>query len=53
MLSLREIDNVLQTYELSDILELNELTEADLLLFVVEQGFLKLPNPEPLDFEND
>jgi hypothetical protein len=42
------IENILQTYTFEEILELNELTEADAVLFLVEQQFISLPNPKPL-----
>jgi hypothetical protein len=42
------VDAVLQTYELSEIFELNELTEEEVLLFCVEQGLVVLPRPRPL-----
>jgi hypothetical protein len=45
---IREIENVLQTYSLQDIFEWNEVTEEDALLFLVEEGFVKLPDPEPV-----
>jgi hypothetical protein len=51
--SIREVENTLQVYDLSEIIEKNDLTEADVLLFLVEQGFLELPDPEPLDFSDD
>jgi hypothetical protein len=42
---------ILETYSLSEILELNDLTEEDLLEFLVEEGMIKLPDIKPLDFE--
>ena len=45
------IEHILDTYELSEIFELNEVTETDVLLFLVEQNYIKLPNPRPLDLE--
>lgn len=44
-----EIEKVLQTYSLDDILELNELTDTDVLYFLVEEEFVTLPNPKPAD----
>jgi hypothetical protein len=49
ILTLSNIEVVLQTYSLEEILELNEWTEADVLLFLVEQDFVTLPNPRPAD----
>lgn len=45
---LQEVESILQTYSLEEILELNELTESDILHFLVEQGFIHLPDPRPL-----
>lgn len=44
-----DVELSLQTYELSEIFELNDLTEEDVLDFLVEQKFLKLPDYLPLD----
>jgi hypothetical protein len=46
-----DIEHLLEAYSLSEIFEMNELTDADVLLFLSEQGVIKLPNPRPLDFE--
>jgi hypothetical protein len=43
--------SILETYSLSDILELNDMTEEDLLEYLVEEGIIKLPEIKPLDFE--
>ncbi len=43
-----EIENILQTYSLEEILELNDLTEADALYFLEKQEFVTLPTPKPL-----
>lgn len=43
------IERMLETYSLDDILELNELTEADILLILYEGGHIELPNPQPVD----
>lgn len=51
MVELTHIEKVLCTYSLEDILELNELTEADVLYFLVEEEFVTLPKPAPLDFD--
>lgn len=51
MTDIREVENVLQTYTLEEIFDHNELTEEDVLLFLVEQEFLTLPDPKPLDLE--
>jgi hypothetical protein len=43
-----EIENVLDTYTLEDILELNDLTEVDVLYFLVEEEFVDLPDHRPI-----
>ncbi len=47
-----EVDSCLQTYTLEEIFELNDLTEEEVLLFLVEANYIKLPNPKPLDFDD-
>lgn len=42
---------ILECYSLEEILELNDKTQEELLLFLVEERFVKLPKPLPLDFE--
>lgn len=42
---------ILETYSLQELLELNDLTEEEALDYLVTQGFLKLPEITPLDFE--
>lgn len=49
--SLRELENVLQTYDLYEIFELNDLTELDVLDFLVRSKFVTLPEPKPVDIE--
>lgn len=45
---IEQIENILQTYSLEEIFELNDLTEEDVLFFLVKEEFLTLPEPEPL-----
>jgi len=42
---------ILETYSLEEIFELNDTTEEEVLDFLVTQGFLKLPEVTPLEFE--
>lgn len=44
-------ETLLEAYSLVEILELNDRTEEEALDFLVTQGFLKLPDIRPLDFE--
>ena len=48
MITIKGIEDALQAYTLEEILELNELTEEDVLYFLVEQDFITLPSPRPL-----
>lgn len=43
---------ILDVYSIEDILELNDLTTEDLLIYLVEEGFLSLPNVKPLEFDD-
>lgn len=44
---------VLQTYTLSEILEWNDVSEDEALEYMVDKGFIKLPDPKPIDILND
>lgn len=44
-----DLERILDTYSLEEIFELNDLTEVDVVLFLVEQKFLELPEPLPVD----
>jgi len=43
---------ILQTYSLSEIIEINDTTDEDVLEFLVEQGILELPEIMPLEFND-
>lgn len=43
-----EYENVLEVYSLEEILEINGITEEEVLEFLVEQEFVNLPDPKPL-----
>lgn len=43
-----EANELLQTYRLEDILELNDITPEETLCFLVDQEFIKLPEILPL-----
>lgn len=44
---------VLQTYTLPEILEWNDVSEDEALEYMVDKGFIKLPDPKPIDILND
>ena len=41
---------ILETYSLEELFELNDVTEEEALEFLVTQGFLELPEVQPLEF---
>ena len=47
-MNLEKIENYLETYSFEEVIEANDLSEAEVLLFLVEEEFLFLPEPEPL-----
>lgn len=49
--TLEEAEHLLETYSFEYLLDLNDLTEADALLFLLEEGFIEPPEIKPLDFE--
>ena len=51
--SIKDIENILETYDLEEIFELNDLTEADVLYFLVTEQFIHLPDPLPVDYDKD
>jgi hypothetical protein len=51
--STSRLSKVLQTYTLEEILEFNDLTEEEVLFFLVEEDFIQLPDPKPVDFYYD
>jgi len=42
---------ILQTYTLSELLELNDLTEEEVLEYLVQHGQVRLPELRPLEFD--
>lgn len=52
MVTLNQIEKVLKTYSLEEIIELNNLTEDDVLYFLIEQNFVSLPSPMPVDLDD-
>lgn len=47
------MERVLDTYTLDEIIEENELTEEEVLAFLLEERFLKLPRILPTDVLTD
>lgn len=47
------LEEVLQTYSLEEIIELNDRTEAEVLHFLVSSEYLYLPDPLPLMEDED
>jgi len=42
---------VLEVYTIEEVLELNDLTVEDCLIYLVEAGYLSLPEIKPLDYD--
>lgn len=42
---------ILEVYDLSEIIEYNDLTQEEVLEYLVEHKILKLPEVQPLEFE--
>lgn len=43
---------ILDVYSLEDILDHNDITVEDCLIFLCEEGFLHLPSVNPIDFDD-
>lgn len=52
VIDLDYIEKYLDTYSLEEIFEYNELTEGEVLEYLVTQNFLRLPNPKPVDLDD-
>jgi hypothetical protein len=48
---LQEAEHLLDTYTLEEILNLNDLTEADALLYLINTEYISAPEITPLEFE--
>ncbi len=48
---IKDAEALLETYTLAEILEMNDLTEADDLEFLIDECFVELHEVTPLDFE--
>lgn len=53
MINLRQTEKLLDTYSLEEVLEYNELTEAEALLVLFEQEVCQIPEPRPVDLDDD
>jgi len=45
------VSALLETYTLSEILEMNDLTEEEVIEYLVRHGIIDLPEIKPLEFE--
>jgi hypothetical protein len=43
---------ILSCYSITELLELNDKSEEELLIFLVEEGYLSLPEVTPLEFDD-
>jgi hypothetical protein len=53
LITYRECEKLLDTYTLEEIFELNDLTEVEVLEFLLEEEFVEIPNPKPVDLIDD
>lgn len=51
--TLKRVENALSVYTLEEIIEINELTEEEVLEFLLDQKFIRLPSVMPIDLEDD
>jgi hypothetical protein len=49
LLVIVDYSKILQTYSWEEILEWNEITEEETLEFLIDKGFLEIPQPTPVD----
>jgi hypothetical protein len=45
------LSTILETYTLSEIIELNDITEEEVLEYLVVHNVIKLPDIKPLEFQ--
>lgn len=50
--SITSLTAILEVYSLTELFELNDITEEEALDYLVTQGFLKLPDIQPIDFDD-
>jgi len=43
-----DVEHALEAYDFEEIVEMNDKTIEDVLMVLVEAGYIKLPNPRPL-----
>lgn len=43
-------ETILKVYTMKEILEFNDIDEEDLLRYIVETGFVELPERLPVDY---
>lgn len=48
-MNFKEVEALLQTYDLTEIFEWNEKTEEEVLYFLINSEFIKIPDPRPVD----
>lgn len=46
-------EHILETYSLEEILEYNDLDEADVLRHLLTYSIVDIPEPHPVDYETD
>jgi len=49
---LTDYSTILDVYSLEEILELNDVTPEEALIFLIEEKFIKLPSIRPLNLDD-
>jgi hypothetical protein len=44
-----QVEKLVETYSLEELMELNDLEEVDVMFILIDKGYCKVPNPEPVD----
>ena len=52
LLKLTDYSAILDVYSIEELLELNDLTTEDLLIYLVKERFIDLPAIVPLEFDD-
>ena len=47
-----DYSKILEVYSMEEILEWNDVAAEDALRFLIEEEFLDIPTPRPLDFDD-
>jgi hypothetical protein len=49
----QQVEKLSGTYCLEELMELNGLEEVDVMFILIQGGHCKIPNPRPVDYEQE